>query len=86
MTTPELLEYIRSQFAAGMTRDAIREALVKQSGWNPDDVEEGIRLVEAASSPATPAPLPTVAPFSVSADVATPSGGNERDTKTKSGR
>jgi nitrate reductase NapE component len=85
MTTPELFEH-HPQFAVGMTRDAIRETLVKQGGWNPGDAEEGIRLVEAALSPTTSGTLPPATPSLASGDVVIPTGATERDMKAKSGR
>lgn len=52
MTTPELLEYIRTQFSSGTARSVIRDALIK-SGWNSGDVDEGIKIVEAENSQAS---------------------------------
>jgi hypothetical protein len=51
MITPELLEYIRSQTAQGVAREAVREALVGQSGWRLEDVEEGFRIYEGGVPP-----------------------------------
>lgn len=47
MVTPELLEYIRTQYMAGVSRTDIANALI-QSGWVAFDAEEALAQVVAA--------------------------------------
>lgn len=40
MVTPELLDFIRAQIEAGMTREELAQLLLSQGGWDQADVEE----------------------------------------------
>lgn len=45
MITPELIGYIRGEFARGKTREEIRTVLVADGGWSEADLSEAFRTV-----------------------------------------
>jgi len=45
MITPELIGYIRGEFAKGRTRDEIHAGLVADGGWSEADLNEAFRVV-----------------------------------------
>src|SRR3989344_2174241 len=45
MITPELIGYIRGEFAKGKTREEIHQTLVSEGGWNEVDLNEAFRTV-----------------------------------------
>ena len=64
MVQDQLVEYVSSQIKLGISRDAIKSALVGV-GWAPLDVEDTLKKVEggAVSAPVQPiAPLRTWIP------------------------
>lgn len=57
MITPELIGYIRGEFANGKTREEINAELVKNGGWNEIDLIEAFKTaipVESVQSIVTP--------------------------------
>ncbi|OGI95782.1 hypothetical protein A2917_00520 [Candidatus Nomurabacteria bacterium RIFCSPLOWO2_01_FULL_42_17] len=44
MITPELIGYIKGEFAKGRTREDIRAELVRNGGWSEVDLNEGFRM------------------------------------------
>lgn len=60
MITPELIGYIRSEFAKGKTREEIRTVLVADGGWSEADLSEAFRTVipmQGFIAPKTKLPL-----------------------------
>ncbi len=60
MITPELIGYIRSEFAKGKTREKIRAVLVADGGWSEADLSEAFRTVipmQGFIAPKTKLPL-----------------------------
>ncbi len=45
MITPELIGYIRGEFAKKRTREQIREELIADGGWSDTDLAEAFRIV-----------------------------------------
>lgn len=45
MITPELIGYIRREFAKGRTREDIHTGLAKEGGWSEVDLNEAFRTV-----------------------------------------
>ena len=45
MITPELIGYMRGEFAKGKTREEIRGTLISEGGWNEVDLNEAFRAV-----------------------------------------
>ncbi|OGI93596.1 hypothetical protein A3A03_00805 [Candidatus Nomurabacteria bacterium RIFCSPLOWO2_01_FULL_40_18] len=45
MVTPELIQYIKAEFAKGRTREEVHNDLVKNGGWSEVDLNEGFRSV-----------------------------------------
>lgn len=45
MVTPELIGYIKGEFAKGRTRDAVHNDLVANGGWSEVDLNEAFRSV-----------------------------------------
>ncbi len=45
MITPELIGYIRAEFAKGLTREEVRATLVQDGGWSEADLSEAFRIV-----------------------------------------
>src|SRR3989344_1456997 len=45
MITPELIGYIRGEFAKGKTREDIHKELIAQGGWTEEDINEAFRTV-----------------------------------------
>lgn len=45
MITPELIGYIRGEFAKGKTREEIHTGLIADGGWNEADLSEAFRIV-----------------------------------------
>jgi hypothetical protein len=65
VVTPQLLDYIRQQFAAGVTKEGIQPALISQ-GWSEQDVKEAFMALEKAPpipTPQVPTPPSTVPPI-----------------------
>lgn len=60
MTTPQLLDYVRQQLAAGVSRDDLKKTLVTQ-GWSEQDINEALATVET-KAPAPAMPQQTQAP------------------------
>ncbi|HVV39213.1 MAG TPA: hypothetical protein VHD31_02705 [Candidatus Paceibacterota bacterium] len=67
MINPQLLEYVRAQRAAGLSKDAITQALA-QGGWSSQDANEAFMAIEGVK---TPPPAPA-APGPVAPRVLTP--------------
>jgi hypothetical protein len=44
MITPELLEYVREEFAEGRTREEIHKILVADGGWSEPDINEAFKV------------------------------------------
>jgi hypothetical protein len=64
MTTPQLLDFIRKQLAAGSSKEQIQAQLVS-SGWNGADIQEAFATVGVGTTPPSVAPathLSTPAP------------------------
>lgn len=62
MINPQLLEYVRAQRSAGLSKDAIVQALA-QGGWTPQDVNEAFMAIDGVQTPPPPPPAPApVAP------------------------
>lgn len=58
MVTPELISYIKGEFAKGKTREMIRVALVSEGGWNDSDLNDAFRTAIPMQSFATnPSPI-----------------------------
>ena len=55
MINPQLLEYIRAQRAAGLSKDAITQALAA-GGWNSQDANEAFMAIEGVKTPPPPPP------------------------------
>jgi hypothetical protein len=72
MTTPELLGFIRSEFAKGRSKDAIHADLVSGGGWKEEDLEEAFHIVPPPAPKPAPAPVPTPAPILEPVAVASP--------------
>src|SRR3989338_10639145 len=45
MITPELIGYIRGEFAKGKTREEVRKALLAEGGWTEEDINEAFKTV-----------------------------------------
>ncbi len=59
MITPELLSYIRGEFAKGRTREEVDKTLTAYSNWAPADLNEAFRAVipmQSFTTPNIPAP------------------------------
>lgn len=54
MVQDQLVEYISSQTKAGVSRDAVKSALVGV-GWAAADVEDTLKKIEAGNKPVSPA-------------------------------
>jgi hypothetical protein len=68
MINPQLLEYVRAQRAAGLSKDAITQALAT-GGWSAQDANEAFMAIEGVK---TPPPPPPSAPGPVAPRVITP--------------
>ncbi|MDO8660209.1 MAG: hypothetical protein Q7K54_06495 [Candidatus Parcubacteria bacterium] len=55
MVTPELISFIKGEFAKGKTREMIRVTLVSEGGWSEVDLNEGFRTAIPMQSFATTA-------------------------------
>ena len=66
MVNPQLLQYVRAQRAAGVSKEDIIKAL-GGGGWSATDAQEAFAVIEAPPPPAAPrpAPLPPVTPAPV---------------------
>lgn len=83
MITEELLEFLRTQYASGMSAEEIEQLLVTEGGWNKEDVEEAFRqvgitpmatsVVEPVPLQATPTPAEPSAPADLPIETETPS-------------
>jgi len=65
MTNQQLLDYIRQQLTAGVSRESIKTALMSQ-GWSEQDVTEGFMMIEkstVAPIPQTPIPPSPIQPI-----------------------
>ena len=60
MTTPEQIDYIRKQLAAGLSKADIAKTLVT-NGWRVSDVNEAFAAVEGVHLPTT-SPMPPIPP------------------------
>ncbi len=57
MVTPELLEFLRTQHDAGMSRDELEQLLLAEGGWTKSDVDEAFAsLFQAKKQPNTAQP------------------------------
>ena len=65
MITPELIGYIRSEFAKGKTRDEIHQTLVTSGGWAENDLNEAFRTVIPMQNFTAPATTDKTTAFSV---------------------
>ena len=59
MVTPELLDFLRSQLATGMSPTEVERLLVEEGGWDKSDVEEGLARIGIPTMPVPP-PVPVV--------------------------
>jgi len=57
MINQQLLEYIRQQFATGLSKENIAKSLIA-SGWQVSDINDGFAALEKPSIPIVSAPLP----------------------------
>lgn len=57
MINPQLLEYVRAQRTAGLSKEAIVQALA-QGGWTPQDVNEAFMAIDGVQTPPVPPPAP----------------------------
>ena len=60
MVTPELLDFLRSQLATGMSPTEVERLLVEEGGWDKSDVEEGLARIGLPIVPLS-LPVPAVA-------------------------
>lgn len=51
MLTPELLEFIRAQQEAGMSREEVERLLLTEGGWTKSDVDQAFRSLAQAKEP-----------------------------------
>lgn len=61
MVNPQLLQYVRAQRAAGVSREEIIKALAG-GGWSAQDAQEAFAAIEAPPPPAAPKPPPPPPP------------------------
>lgn len=45
MVTDELLEFVRTQYSAGMPQGDLKQLLITEGGWDASDVDEALRLL-----------------------------------------
>ncbi len=70
MVTPDLLEFIRTQHEAGITKDALLAMLVAEGGWTTEDVDEAyVALFELPPTPEESIPQLVTAPPTEVTDV-----------------
>ena len=73
MITEELLEFLRTQYASGMSAEEMEHLLVSEGGWNKEDVDEAFRQVgitpirTETPEPELPTPEPTPVPETATA-------------------
>ncbi len=81
MVQDQLVDYVLSQLKLGISRDAVRSALIGV-GWAPLDVDDTLKKVEggAAPAPAQPAASPNFVSFSAPGTVASPAKNPEPQT------
>jgi len=60
MTNQQLLDFIKSQLAQGLTKEKISSELLA-NGWNTQDIEEGFKAVIPVSNPSG-IPIPPIQP------------------------
>ncbi|HVZ76093.1 MAG TPA: hypothetical protein VG934_02355 [Candidatus Paceibacterota bacterium] len=70
MINPQLLEYVRAQRAAGLSKEVITQALAA-GGWTPGDVTEAFMAIDGVQKPPTPPP-PAPAPVAPAPRAVTP--------------
>jgi hypothetical protein len=58
MINQQLLEYVRSQKAAGLSKEAITQALAA-GGWTAQDVNEAFMAIEGVRTPPSPPAAPS---------------------------
>lgn len=58
MVQDQLIEYVSSQLKLGVSREAVKSALVA-AGWAAADVEDTLKKIEGAVKPAQPGTQPT---------------------------
>lgn len=56
MINPQLLDYVRQQLAAGVSKDAVKKALATQR-WNEQDVNEVFTTIERPTPTSPPQPV-----------------------------
>ncbi len=57
MVNPQLLQYVRAQRAAGISKEDIVKALAG-GGWSAQDAQEAFAAIDAPPPPPTPKPAP----------------------------
>lgn len=65
MITPELIVYMRGEFAKGKTREEIRTILLAEGGWDENDLSEAFRITIPMHSVAPKVILPKVQPIEI---------------------
>lgn len=50
MITEELLEFIRNQYAAGMSVDEMKNLLIAEGGWEAHDIDEALQAISEMQS------------------------------------
>lgn len=60
MVNQQLLEYVRAQRAAGLSKEAIVQAAAP-GGWTPADIDEAFDALDGVQRPPPPPPPPPVA-------------------------
>ena len=71
MINPQLLDYVRAQRAAGLSKDAITQALAA-GGWTTQDANEAFMAIEGVKTPPPPPPASPATPGPVAPRVITP--------------
>lgn len=61
MVNPQLLQYVRAQRTAGVSKEDIIKALAG-GGWSAQDAQEAFAAVETPQPPVAPRPVPPPAP------------------------
>jgi hypothetical protein len=51
MVTPELIEYVKTERARGVSNEVLRQVLQTAGGWSFTDIEEALRMNEVPSVP-----------------------------------
>ncbi len=77
MTNQQLLDFIKSQLALGLTKEKISSELLA-NGWNTQDIEEGFKAVVPVVFNPSGIPIPPIQP-----NISTPSSYNNALSTTK---